>query len=172
MLAKACYLRAFEFFKNISSKKEKRGASKIKSSTENLTRVVYKSFILELFILILALYSYCGDKKIKYGLLSNHLFQRAQKHSNWRDLRVSINFYKKTMPSTDWRKGFLQLLLLKFKSFSDKVKKLVVYLACITLLWISREDKTKLILFMRNELAFLYVDSYFDVPNVLIYLEK
>ena len=76
------------------------------------------------------------------------------------------------MPSTDWRKGFLQLLLLKFKSFSDKVKKLVVYLACITLLWISREDKTKLILFMRNELAFLYVDSYFDVPNVLIYLEK
>ena len=30
---------------------------------ENLTNMTYESFILELSILVLALYSYCGDKK-------------------------------------------------------------------------------------------------------------
>ena len=30
---------------------------------KNLTSMIYESFILELFILVLALYSYCGDKK-------------------------------------------------------------------------------------------------------------
>ena len=43
--------------------------------------IVYDSFILELGIiaLVLALHCYCGDK-VKYGLLSKHLFQR--KHAN------------------------------------------------------------------------------------------
>ena len=34
--------------------------------------MIYEGFILELFILVLAFYSHCGYKKIKYGLLSNH----------------------------------------------------------------------------------------------------
>ena len=36
---------------------------KLKISTENLRSVIYESFILELFILVSALRSYCGDKK-------------------------------------------------------------------------------------------------------------
>ena len=42
---------------------EKSGASKIKSSAENVTSMIYEFFILELLILTLDLYSYCGDKK-------------------------------------------------------------------------------------------------------------
>ena len=38
-------------------------------------------------------------------------------------------------------------------------KKLVVYLVCVTLLLISREDKTKEISFMSSKFVFLYVDS-------------
>ena len=33
-----------------------------KSSTKNLRNMIYESFILVLFILVLALYSDCGDK--------------------------------------------------------------------------------------------------------------
>ena len=44
--------------------------------------MIYKSIILELFILLFALYSHCGDKK--YELFSDHLFERAQKHGGWR----------------------------------------------------------------------------------------
>ena len=48
--------------------KGKSGASKMKRSTENLTSMICESFILELyflelFVFVLALYSYCGDKK-------------------------------------------------------------------------------------------------------------
>ena len=106
--------------------------------------------------------------KIKYGLLSNHLFQSAQKYGGWRDLRVTINFKKTILQlshgikniyrsklqqeHTYLQNGFLELLFLK-------IKKLVVYLVCMSLLWISREDKTKRILFIRNKFVFLFVDS-------------
>ena len=53
--------------------KEKSAASKIKSSTENLTTVIYEIFILELFILVLALSSYCGDK---ITCNKNHLWKQ------------------------------------------------------------------------------------------------
>ena len=43
--------------------------------------------------------------------------------------------------------------------FSGRVAKPVVYLICMTLLWISRGCKTKLISFMRSKLVFLYVDN-------------
>ena len=49
--------------------------------------------------------------------------------------------------------------------FSDRVKKLVVYLHYMTLLWISGEDETNWILIIRIRLVFLYVDGNFDVPN-------
>ena len=34
--------------------------------------MIFEGFIFELFILVLAFYSYCGYKKMKHGLLSNH----------------------------------------------------------------------------------------------------
>ena len=39
--------------------------------------------------LVLALYCFCGDKKIKYGLLSNNMVATEK------DFRITINFYKK-----------------------------------------------------------------------------
>ena len=49
----------------------------------------------------------------------------------------------KTLIEATWRKGFKQLVL-RFVSrfFSDRIKTFVVYLVCMSLLWISREDKT------------------------------
>ena len=82
VLAKTCFHRGFEVLKNISFVKEKGGASKIKSGTKNLQNLpsmIYKSVILELFILVLALYSYYGYKR-KYVLVLNHLFQKVQEH--------------------------------------------------------------------------------------------
>ena len=38
---------------------------------------------------------------MKYILLSNHLFQRAQKHGSWRELRVSIEIIKIMSSSYD-----------------------------------------------------------------------
>ena len=39
--------------------------------------------------------------KTKYGLLSNHLFQRKQKHDgSLKNLRAMINFHKKIIPSS------------------------------------------------------------------------
>ena len=38
---------------------------------------------------------YCRDKKIKYGLLPNHLFQTQKEHGGWKEAMVTINFYKK-----------------------------------------------------------------------------
>ena len=63
---KTCFQRGFEVFEeNIF--KEKSGASSPKSRTENLTSMIYESFLWELyfefFFLALALYSYCGVKK-------------------------------------------------------------------------------------------------------------
>ena len=43
--------------------KEKSGASKTKSGTQNSTSMICESSISELFIFLLALYFYCGDKK-------------------------------------------------------------------------------------------------------------
>ena len=62
VLEKICFQKGFEILKML---KEKSGASKIKSSTENLTIMIYQSFILELyfelFISRLAFQFYCGD---------------------------------------------------------------------------------------------------------------
>ena len=35
--------------------------------------------------MVLALHCYSGDTKKKYGLLSNHLFQREQEHGGWKE---------------------------------------------------------------------------------------
>ena len=40
----------FEFLKSISFIKNRNGASKIKSSTKNLTRMIYETFILEPYL--------------------------------------------------------------------------------------------------------------------------
>ena len=71
--------KGFEFYY-----KEKSGASRIKSSTENLTSMVYESFILELYfgtfyfgISTALLFS---GQKNKTRIPSNHLFQRVQEH--------------------------------------------------------------------------------------------
>ena len=45
----------------------------------------------------------------------------------------------------------------------ESVEKLVVYLVCMTLLSISREDRTKWILFIRIRPVFLYVSNLLDV---------
>ena len=48
--------------------------------------MVYESFIVELLslqctlILVLVLWKY----KLKYGLISNHLFQTTQEHGDWK----------------------------------------------------------------------------------------
>ena len=80
------------------------------------------------------------------------------------DLKVSINFYKKQcLPVITWNKKHLskQLLTIKYTLekmlfavatfevfFLDRVKNLVIYLVCMSLLWISREDKTNLFFYM------------------------
>ena len=51
----------FSFLKTLHLQR-KSGTSKIKYSTETLANMIYKSFILEHFILVLAFYSHCGDK--------------------------------------------------------------------------------------------------------------
>ena len=65
MLEKTCFQRDFEVFENIF--KEKSGASSPKSRTENLTSMIYESFLWELsfefFFLALVLFSYCRVKK-------------------------------------------------------------------------------------------------------------
>ena len=63
--------------------------------------------ILELFILVLlacdlALLCYYGDKKTKYGLLSNYLFQRAQ------DLDLDFFFHTKRL---QFSSKFMQSLI-------------------------------------------------------------
>ena len=44
-------------------------------------------------------------KNKKNGLLSNHLFQKAQEYGGWRDFKLSLNFYKKQcLPVMTWNK--------------------------------------------------------------------
>ena len=52
----------FYIFKRYFIYKEESGVSKIKSSREDLTSMIYESFLLELSILVLALYPYCKDE--------------------------------------------------------------------------------------------------------------
>ena len=49
MLEKTYFKRSFELFKKHFSYKGKSGASKIKSSTKNLTSVIHESFVLEIY---------------------------------------------------------------------------------------------------------------------------
>ena len=41
--------------------------------------------------LVLALHCYYGDK-VKYGLLSKHLFKRKQQYGSRKNLKVTTNF--------------------------------------------------------------------------------
>ena len=149
--------------------KEKSGTSKIKSSTENLASMIYESFILQLLILVVTLYSCWGDTNTSFKLLI------SKSISGWKDTRLSINFCKKQcLPVITWdkklllkqvititytpeRKVFCSCFFWRFESriFSDRVKRLVVYLVSIILLCIFREGKTKWILLLRNKLVFL-----------------
>ena len=100
--------------------KEKSAASKIKSSTENLITLIYESFILELFILVLALCSYCADK---ITCNKNHL---------WKQIVTVTYTLEKTLFAVATFEG------LGLASFQTELKKLVV-----SLLWISRDDNAK-----------------------------
>ena len=48
-------------------------------------------------------------------------------------------------------------------SFQTENTKLHYTSVCMRLIWVSREEKTKWILFMRSKFIFLHVDSKFDV---------
>ena len=77
------------------SKECKKLYYKKKSATkvfEVCMSIVYDSFVLELSIiaLVLALHCYCGDK-VKYGLLSKHLFQGKCQYGGWKNLTVTTN---------------------------------------------------------------------------------
>ena len=67
--------------------KVKCGGSKNKVVLEDLISMTYESFILELWCLhcTLTLVLILWRQKRKYGLLSNHLFQRKQEHGGWKE---------------------------------------------------------------------------------------
>ena len=67
---------------------EKSGASKIKSSAENVTSMIYEFFILELLILALDLQSYCGDKKWNTDFFKSLVSKSAR---TWRLKRPQHN---------------------------------------------------------------------------------
>ena len=71
-------------------------------------------------------------------------------------------------------KDFCSCYFWRFEShfFSDRVKKNVVYLVCMALFWISREDKSKWIPFLKRKLVFLYVDNKLDVPKCRFIMKK
>ena len=62
--------------------KEKPGASKVKSSMENLTSMIYRSFNSELYFGTF----YCGDENILQTSFKLPLWKSA-KHGGWRDLK-------------------------------------------------------------------------------------
>ena len=69
VLEKPCSYIGFEFFENVSFTKKKVEHQKLNVVyAENLSSMIWESFIL-----VLALYSCCGNKKAKYGLLSKRL---------------------------------------------------------------------------------------------------
>ena len=115
--------------------------------------------------------------KVKHGLFSNYLFQGAQDDSGWRNLRISINFYKNNVfqllheikkifiKASCNRKSFLQLLLLKvWESFLFRESKKTCSILGLYDSSVDFKRKTKWKLIIRIWLVFLYVDSKFDVP--------
>ena len=50
---------------------------------------------MKLVVLVLALHSWCGDKKNKRWTPFKPLVSKSDRHGGWRELKVSINFYKK-----------------------------------------------------------------------------
>ena len=44
---------------------------------------------------------------MKYGRLSNHLLQGAQKHGRWRDLVLINSYRKQCLPVITWNKNHL-----------------------------------------------------------------
>ena len=81
---------------------------------------------------------------MKYGLLSKHLFQRAQQHDSCKNLLGNKDLCEKflyqiitwkkehsskqAVPTHSWEKKFFSCYFRRFvrRFFSDKVKKLVV----------------------------------------------
>ena len=109
------------------------------------------------FNFILALHSYFRDKKIEHGFLQITCFKECKNMTVKENPSVTINFYQKQcLPVIIWNKKHLSMKLykkhkhwrktfLQFANpfFSERVKKLAVYLVCISLFWICSEDKAK-----------------------------
>ena len=110
-------------------------------------------------------------QKLKYVLVSNHLFQTTQEHGGWEKQQSSdktlyfschienSNLSKLVVTITHTEERFFSVAILwRFVSrfFSDRIEKLLV---CMSFLWIYREEKTKQILLMRSKFIFLYLDS-------------
>ena len=71
--------------------------------TENSTSMIYKSFILELFILILALHYYRGDKQENTDFFQINCFKKRKNMAVariWRLTQGINKLLKKTMTSS------------------------------------------------------------------------
>ena len=68
----------FRIFQKHFLDKEKSGASIINNNGENLTSMVYERFNLEFFILVLALYSHCVDKKYNTSFFQTTRFKQGK----------------------------------------------------------------------------------------------
>ena len=109
---------------------------------------------------------------IKYGLLFNHFFHRKQEHDGWKEPQKET-FIKSYLPVIISNKTHLSKQVVPMKttlkksfvahatfegllviSFSEIVKKLQYFLVRASLLWTSREENTKWILFMRGKFIF------------------
>ena len=71
-------------------------------------RASYWNFCLELFVLVTALYSYCGDKKLKRNFFQIICFNERKNMAVEENLRVTINFYNKRLPVTTRNKNIYQ----------------------------------------------------------------
>ena len=136
--------------------------------SESFIFVVYESFILELWYLhcTLTLVLVLRRYKLKYGLISNHLFQTTQERGRWKqnNLRVTINFCEKTCLSVaTWNKidisqqvvpitytlekrFFAVALRLKvYESFLFRQSKKTCYIlwSVWVFFWTFGEEKTK-----------------------------
>ena len=128
--------------------------------------------------MVLALQWYRGGK-VKYGLLSKHLFQRKLQYGRLQNLKVTTNFYKKHwLPVIKWneKRSLKQVVSITCtsitKSFSATItsaglwvvsfeteeKNLQWSLVCMSFHCIFREETTKQILCMRSKCNFLYAD--------------
>ena len=78
------------------------GASKSENGQETLRNIWDLHDVRQVHFgnLVLALHCYSGNKKVKYGLVLNHLFQGKQEHGNWKEPQNNNKLlYRKTMSS-------------------------------------------------------------------------